>query len=226
MEIWVLFLLTIIIDFILVIFIEENQVNYSNNNNQDWLYFTLVSIIGIVVFLNTFRLKHWLRTLSSGIGLFAYDLIYITFILYAWWLLPHIMKSLKVKYGTDQGREYFLCLYPFLDMGVETTTDFMLNHSQYAELYVYQAYMMLVGVRVGVLMLVPCDLFQFWFCLLVLAFFRMNNSSLFATILVRRFIYYQSPTCIRPITAMDEVSQALKVLAKRQLYIGKTWSLL
>ena len=65
------------------------------------MYFTLVSIIGIVVFLNTFRLKHWLRTLSSGIGLFAYDLIYITFILYAWWLLPHIMKSLKVKYGTD-----------------------------------------------------------------------------------------------------------------------------
>jgi hypothetical protein len=43
-------------------------------------------------------------------------------------------------------------LYPFLDLGFETIIDTLLNQTQFGELYVYQAYLMLIGVRVGVLL--------------------------------------------------------------------------
>ena len=38
----------------------------------------------------------------------------------------------------------------------------------------------------------------------------MNNSSMFITVFVRRFLYYTLPNFLRPITGMEERSLAVK----------------
>jgi hypothetical protein len=71
--------------------------------------------------------------------------------------------------------------------------------------------LIIIGARIGSLQIIEYDTFTFWFALLLLAFFRINNSSMFITVLIRRNIYYHFPSSLRPVTSMVENSLALKV---------------
>lgn len=68
--------------------------------------------------------------------------------------------------------------------------------------------------------------FHFWWALILVSFFRLNNSSMYVTIFFRRYFYYCLPKCFRPITAMSERSWVLKVCDNGCINLGQKWSLL
>lgn len=88
MEIALLYILSIVLDIILVIWI---------GHNEDWLFFALVTAVGFVVFANTFRLKHWLRTLNKGLGYIFYDVIFLILFIFSYWVVPNLIKKFKIK---------------------------------------------------------------------------------------------------------------------------------
>lgn len=55
-------------------------------------------------------------------------------------------------------------------------------------------------------MLVSLESFGFWWALLILGLLRVNNSSMFVTVLVRRYIYYCLPKSLRFMTSMEQNS--------------------
>lgn len=60
------------------------------------------------------------------------------------------------------------------------------------------------------LCLVKWDRFIFWYLAIVFIFIRSNNASMWLTVFLRRFFYYNLPKCLQWLTAMEETPSALK----------------
>jgi hypothetical protein len=105
----------------------------------------IVTCIGYVVFLNTFRMKTWLRNIFRGNAYIIYDGVYIYMICFAFWVIPNVLERLKIKYiilsyssyGDAYGTTYYLFIYPLLDLSMESVMDIFLHVSQHAELFVH-----------------------------------------------------------------------------------------
>ena len=96
---------------------------------KDWVYYIIVSIIGIVTFLNTYRMKNWFRALYKGRVYFIYDFTFISLILFIYYAIPNIMKKFHNNYGEGNGTEYFLYFYVLIDFCLECYYDSLLNMS-------------------------------------------------------------------------------------------------
>jgi hypothetical protein len=94
---------------------------------------------------------------------------------------------------------------------MEMVMDMFLHVTQHAELFAHQASLIIMGVRVGSILLGRMYYFEYWWALLWVSFLRMNNSSMLFTIMIRRFLYYNLPSGLRFLTAMEENSLTLKV---------------
>jgi hypothetical protein len=99
-----------------------------------------------------------------------------------------------------------------IDFFLELVYDLFLNMSQWSELYIHQAYLLIIGTRVGVLLILKWDQFEFWYLLLVVGLLRINNMSMIITVFIRRQLFYKSPKFLEPLFHMNENSYALKVI--------------
>ena len=70
--------------------------------------------------------------------------------------------------------------------------------------------MIIIGTRVGTLVIGSFTRFDYWFCVFFLIIFRINNASIVLTVFVRRFIYYAMPESFRPLVSMEETNSTLK----------------
>ncbi|CAD8172520.1 unnamed protein product [Paramecium pentaurelia] len=195
-----LFLFTIIFDFILVIWIE---------NNQDYVYVILVYCIGVVVLLNTFRVKDWDIVFKKGAGVFLYDFALLMLMVFIYYAVPNVVESLQDRQGKISGMQSFLYLYPLFDWIMEMFMDYIYNQTQFAELYIYQLQLIILGMKIGILNIVDIWTFEFWYNILMLGIMRANNSSMFLTIFLRRWVFYLIPD-LQFITKMSETKKSLK----------------
>jgi len=51
-------------------------------------------VVGIVVLLNTFRIRDWKAAIIKGIGIFSYDICLIGLVLYILYGIPNMLLSL------------------------------------------------------------------------------------------------------------------------------------
>jgi hypothetical protein len=57
----------------------------------------VVTCVGLVVFLNTFRMKTWIRNFFRGNAYFIYDCTYLYMICFAFWVIPNILERLRIE---------------------------------------------------------------------------------------------------------------------------------
>lgn len=90
MEYAILFGLTLGFDFILVVWVE---------NNQDYIYVILVFVVGLVTLLNTFRIREWPAAIIKGKGIILYDCCLVGILCYAFFFIPDIITIYTDSYG-------------------------------------------------------------------------------------------------------------------------------
>lgn len=54
----------------------------------------LVYCIGVVVILNTFRVKDWDIVFKKGAGVFLYDLALLILMVFIYYAIPNVVESL------------------------------------------------------------------------------------------------------------------------------------
>lgn len=124
----------------------------ATHTKKDWVYYIYVSVIGFIAFLNTFRMKSWFRALYKGRGYYLYDLCFASLLLFIYYAIPNIQHEFLINYGEENGTVYFLYFYVLVDFLLECYYDTILNLGQWSELYIHQAYLMIIGARIGVLL--------------------------------------------------------------------------
>jgi len=127
MEYSILIIFAIATDFVMIFWI---------GLNEDWLFLLYIYIIGIVVFFNTFRMKTWPSNLKKGFSYFSYDLAIIGLLCYVFWFLPYVRNSLS-NHSKVAAPEYYMFIYPFLDLIMEIFIDLVLSMTKYGELFIY-----------------------------------------------------------------------------------------
>lgn len=61
---------------------------------KDYVFVILVYIIGVVVLLNTFRVRDWIIVIIKGSGMFLYDFSLVLLMVFIYYSLPNIIVSL------------------------------------------------------------------------------------------------------------------------------------
>lgn len=64
----------------------------------------IVYLVGIVVLLNTFRIRDWLMALRKGNGILFYDICLLALILFIYYAIPDMLGSLGERLGRTSGR--------------------------------------------------------------------------------------------------------------------------
>jgi hypothetical protein len=72
-------------------------------------------------------------------------------------------------------------------------------------------------------MLYSWENFEFWYLVIMTGLIRLNNSSLYLTVLIRRQLYYLSPKVLKALFAMDETPLGLKGKHGAYLEHTATW---
>ena len=118
MESLILGFLAVGIDFIFVMWIE---------NNQDWVFLLIIYAITIAVMLSTFRMRDWIRAFYRGKAIVLYDVVYVLILCYLFYVIPTIIDKLREDVGDIKtGNTDFMYLYPLLDLVAEIFLDWIL----------------------------------------------------------------------------------------------------
>jgi hypothetical protein len=131
MESLILSSLALSIDFIFVMWIQ---------NNQDWVFLVIIYAITVAVMLSTFRMRDWVRAFFKGKAILLYDIVYVAILCYLFYIVPTIIDKLREDANDIKiGDRDFMYIYPVLDICTEIFLDWILSQVHGAELYVYQA---------------------------------------------------------------------------------------
>lgn len=106
--------------------------------NEDWIFMIYLYVVSFVVFFNTFRMKTWPRLVLKGFSYFAYVPCILCLLAYVFWVLPAIRNRLE-KHSVVAAPEYYMFIYPFLDLAMEIFIDSFLSMTKHSELLIYQA---------------------------------------------------------------------------------------
>lgn len=118
MESLILAFLAVGIDFIFVMWIE---------NNQDWVFLLIIYAITIAVMLSTFRMRDWIRAFFRGKAIFLYDVVYVVILCYLFYVVPTIIDKLREDVADIKtGNTDFQYLYPLVDIVAEIFLDWVL----------------------------------------------------------------------------------------------------
>lgn len=81
-------------------------------------------------------MKTWPINIKKGFSYFAYEIAIIGLLLYCFYVLPSIRNSLH-KYNSVAAPEYYMFIYPFLDLVMEIYIDLILSLTKHSELLIY-----------------------------------------------------------------------------------------
>ena len=100
--------------------------------------------------LSTYRTRDWVKAFYRGNAIIFYDVIYVAILCYLFYIVPTIIDKFRESAGDIVvGNTQFMYLYPAMDFVVESLFDWAISHLSWGELYIYQANLMLIGLRVG-----------------------------------------------------------------------------
>ena len=99
MEYCILIVFAFGIDLLLVLWVENNQVLQTFwQLHKDYIFVVIVYIIGVVILLNTFRTRDWIRAFYKGRAIVFYDLTFVTLICFIFYVVPNIAEALRDEY--------------------------------------------------------------------------------------------------------------------------------
>lgn len=128
MEIFFIYFFTLGIDFIILAWIEVNK---------DWVYIILVFIIGIIIPTHTLRFKQFWKSMWEARGLWIYELTLFVSFIYAYIGIPAIFDSFVEEYGFENGKTYFIYLFPLFDVILDLIIDSGFLFANHGESYLY-----------------------------------------------------------------------------------------
>ncbi|KAL4500567.1 hypothetical protein ABPG72_002991 [Tetrahymena utriculariae] len=190
-----MFLVGIGVDFIMVVGIELNQ---------DWQFYLMIFIVGYVMTIHVIKFKQFTKIRTKGRGLYLYDLNLVAIIVFIYYALPAIYKSLIERLSFSDGRNTFLLLYPLLEWVFEILSNMILDKAKLASFFQYQMYMLILGMRIGIMTSTSTSDFEFWYLGTIFFLKRILESSSLLYINIRKLIYKLFPPNLKYKASMSE----------------------
>ncbi|EAR90407.3 transmembrane protein, putative (macronuclear) [Tetrahymena thermophila SB210] len=195
MESFMMFFVSIGVDFIMVVGI---------GLNQDWQFYLMIFVLGYIMTIHVIKFKQFTKIRTKGRGLYLYDLNLVAIIVFIYYALPAIYKSLIDRLSFSNGRSTFLLLYPLLEWVFEIFSNMILDKAKLATFFQYQMYMLILGMRVGIMTSTSTSNFEFWYLGTLFFLKRILESSSFVYINLRRLIYKMFPPNLKYKASMSE----------------------
>ncbi|KAL4468698.1 hypothetical protein ABPG74_005201 [Tetrahymena malaccensis] len=190
-----MFLVGIGVDFVMVVGI---------GLNQDWQFYLMIFVVGYVMTIHVIKFKQFTKIRTKGRGLYLYDLNLVVIIVFIYYALPAIYKSLIDRLSFSDGRSTFLLLYPLLEWVFEIFSNMVLDKAKLATFFQYQMYMLILGMRIGIMTSTSTSNFEFWYLGTLFFLKRILESSSFVYINLRRLIYTLFPPNLKYKASMSE----------------------
>lgn len=152
-----LYFFVIMIDFFFVMFLDFNT---------DYIFFVVTYIIAIIILFHSLKVKDLKIAFFKAKGIVLYDAYIVLALIYIYYAIPAIFKSLTNLQGYSEGKASFIYLFPLIEWPLEILYDFILFYSKGSEFYFYQVYLLILGLKLGVILSINPEFFEFWYLII------------------------------------------------------------